>query len=184
MLVEVDVRVAQQGGEVVGRRPHARVLEVDPPQPAFVGHQVAAVEVAVAQHARPRRDLGGQAVEAVCDRRAVLHREVALAIGLEEVLPEEMQLPRELLEIEGDLEAQRALRRARGLPLEHDELVERLAVQLLLFRRACALPAGAGPATDPGPIPADGRTPIGAARSFCLQPGRRWCRQQRPGGIH
>ena len=37
-------------------------------------------------------DLGGEPVEAVRDRRPVLDREVALPVGLQEVLPEEVQL--------------------------------------------------------------------------------------------
>ena len=78
-------------------------------------------------------------------RRAVLHGEVALAVALEEVLPEEVQLPGQLLEVEGDLEADRALGRARRLALQDHELVEGLAVELLARARGprrSAPPAG------------------------------------------
>jgi hypothetical protein len=110
-----------------GRR---RVLEVDPEELAAVPHQVAAVEVAVREHARPGRDLGAEPVEALRQRDPVLHREVRLAMALQEVLPEEVQLPRQLLEVEGDLEADGALGPARRLALQPHQLVERLPVQL------------------------------------------------------
>ncbi len=55
---DVDVRVAQQRHQIVGVGPHARVLEVDDVQAPLAEHQVAAVVVAMAQHARLGRQLG------------------------------------------------------------------------------------------------------------------------------
>ena len=72
---------------------------------AAVQHQVAAVEIAMAQHARPGGDLRGQAVEPLGQRRPVLDRQVASPEALQEVLLEVVQLPGELLDVEGDLEA-------------------------------------------------------------------------------
>ena len=54
---DVDVRVAQQRHEIVGVGPHARVLEVDDVEAAVAQHQVAAVIVAMAEHARLGREL-------------------------------------------------------------------------------------------------------------------------------
>ena len=74
-------------------------------------------------------------MEAVGHGGPVLDGEVVLAVALEEMLPEEVHLPRQLLEVERDLEAARALRGPRGLALEDDQLVERLPVELGAARR-------------------------------------------------
>ncbi len=135
VLVEVHVRVSEKRRQVVGRRPHARVLEVDPVEASLVAHEVAAVEVAMAEHARPRRDLLGQPMESLGEGRAVLHRQVAPAKALEEVLLEVVQLPRELLDVEGDLEARRAMGALLRLALEDAQVVERLAVEIVAVPR-------------------------------------------------
>ena len=101
--LDVHVRVAQQRREIVGVRPQPRILKVDDVQPAVVQHEVAAVIVAVAQDARLRGQL-------VRNRRpllveAPLRSRLAQAdapIGLEEVPDEEVELPGQLLDVEGD----------------------------------------------------------------------------------
>ena len=98
---EIDVRVAQQRRQVVGVRPHARVLKVDDDERSVVQHQVAAVIIAMAQHARARPAssstiAGHSAASAALHRRA--HRRAA--IRAEEVLDEELQLPGQLLDVE------------------------------------------------------------------------------------
>ena len=65
-------------------------------------HQVAAVVVAMAEHA----GLGGQFLddrrELLAERRARRRRRRRAAVGLEEVLHEEVQLPGELVDVERD----------------------------------------------------------------------------------
>src|SRR2546423_13469772 len=58
-LGEINVGVAQQRHEIVRVGSHPRVLEVDDVETSVVEHQVAAVIVAMAQHARVRRELLG-----------------------------------------------------------------------------------------------------------------------------
>ena len=100
---EIDVRIAQQRHQIVGVRAHPRVLEVDDVQPPVVQHQVAAVVVAMAEHAR----LGGELVgDAPAIPRASASRSAASActsaIALDEMAGEEVELPRQLLDVEGD----------------------------------------------------------------------------------
>ena len=102
LLREIHVGVAQQRHQIVGVGAHPRVLEVDDVEPPLVQHQVAAVIVAMAQHARlggqflgDRRELGGQ-------RLARRGRQRGAAIALEKVLGEELQLPGQLLDVERD----------------------------------------------------------------------------------
>src|SRR5260221_10510224 len=52
------------------------------------------------------------------------------------MLPEEVHLPRQLLEVECDLEADRALGRPRRLALQDHELIQGLAIELFAPRRA------------------------------------------------
>ena len=75
LLRQVDVRIAQQRRQIVGVGPHARVLEIDDVQAAIVQHQIAAVIVAMAQHARLARELVG-------DRSATPRSSASRAAGV------------------------------------------------------------------------------------------------------
>src|SRR6185436_7640807 len=105
ILGQVDVRVAQQRREIVRGRSHARVLEVDPEEIAPLHHEVAAVVVAMAEDARPGGDLRGQTLELPVERGTIDRVDRHTAMALDEVLDEILQLPPELLGVEGDLEA-------------------------------------------------------------------------------
>ena len=66
-------------------------------------HQIAAVIVAVAEHARLA---GGELLDDrrpfFCQRRSLRSRDHRAAVALDEVLREEVELPRELLDVERD----------------------------------------------------------------------------------
>jgi hypothetical protein len=128
VLVDVDVRVAQQRGEIVAGRTHAGILEVDPEEPSLVEHQVAAVVVPVAQDAGPGCDLLRQPVKGLREGRTVFDSEVARPVPLQKVLLEVVQLPRELLEVERGPEALGILRAPRRFTLHAGDPVDRLLV--------------------------------------------------------
>ena len=128
-----------------------RVLEVDDVEAAVAQHQVAAVIVAVAEHAR----LGGQLVD---DRRPLrraappvrVRRERDAAVALEEVLREEVELPRQLLDVERDAVRQVAVRlQLAAAPLQLLDERDRLRGRAPRARAGVAAPRCACSVTSP-----------------------------------
>jgi len=123
------------------RGSHARVLEIDPVKGVRARHQVAAVEVAMREHARPGRDLRAEPVEPVRQHRAILDGKVAPSIALEEMLPEEMHLPRQLSKSNAIWKQMARCGASSASRWRHDELIERLAIELFAPRGARLLRA-------------------------------------------
>ena len=129
-VVQVDVGIAQQRGQVVGVRAHARVLEVDQVELTLRQHQVAAVVVAVAEHARLGRQLLDDHLELAADGVELGLRQHRVAVRRQVVPEEEVQLPGQLLDVEGDAVGQVGRRRQRGAArLHRDDVRDRLAVE-------------------------------------------------------
>ena len=102
LVRQVDVGIAKQRCQVVGVGSHPRVLEVDHVELAVVHHQVAAVIVAMAEDARLAGKLGDDRGEFLAKRAALIIGERHAAIRLEEMLGEEIEFPRQLLDVERD----------------------------------------------------------------------------------
>ena len=100
-------------------------------------HQVAAVIVAVAEDGRLRRELADDDGELLAQRGALIVGQRDAAVRLEEVLREEVELPRQLLDVERDAVGQ-VLRRGelRAAPLQRRDQRHRLAVEGGVIRRA------------------------------------------------
>ena len=129
-VADVHVRVAQQRHQIVGVRPHAGVLEVDDVQAAFAQHQVAAVIVAMAQHARLRGELVDDRPPLLGERRSFGRAEHHAAVALDEVGREELELPRQLLDVERHAVGRVPVRvEIRTAPLQRLDQRHRLAVQ-------------------------------------------------------
>ena len=127
---EIDVGIAQQRCQIVGIRAHACVLKVDHEQAAFVQHQVAAVIVAMAQDARLVRQLLHDARPLFGERRSRGRGKRDAAIADEKVLDEELELPRQLLDVEGHAVRDEPRRlELRAAPLQQLDQRDCLAVQ-------------------------------------------------------
>src|SRR5467141_3731494 len=110
-VVDLDVRIAEKRREIVGVGAHPRILKIDDIQAAFVEHQVAAVIVAVAQHARLRSELVRDCRPLPGERLSLSGRQADSAIGLDKMADEKVKLPRKLLDIERDAVRQVTIRR-------------------------------------------------------------------------
>ena len=100
-------------------------------------HQVAAVVVAVAEHARLGRQLLDERRELLAQRRRARVGGIDdAAIGLDEVLDEEVELPGQLLDVEGDAVGQVLGRRELGAAaLQRRDERHRLPVERRVLRR-------------------------------------------------
>ena len=95
-----------------------------------VQHQVPAVIVAVAEHARFRRQRIDQYLELRAQCVAGRCRQHDAAVGLEEVLDEEVHLPRQLLDVEGNPVGQVVARlEFSAAPLQRRDQRDRLPVE-------------------------------------------------------
>ena len=99
-LADVDVGIAQQRDEIIGVGAEARILEVDDVEVAVVEHQIAAVIVAVAQHARLRRQLADDRGPFLRQCRHLRWMQPDTAIRDNEMTHEVLQLPGQFLDIE------------------------------------------------------------------------------------
>ena len=113
-LGQVDVGIAQERHQIVGVGTQPGVLKIDDVEPTGQHHQISAVVIAMAQHARFCRQLDGQSMK--FSRQCLVGRlgEAGPAIGPHVVLHEEIELPRELLPVEGS--AIRQIRVRRQIP--------------------------------------------------------------------
>ncbi len=143
---DVDVRIAQQRRQIVGVGPHPRVLKVDDVQAAIAQHEVAAVIVAMAQHARLGRELFDDRLPFRGERGSLGFAQCRAAIPFDEVLDEVLELPRELLDIERHTVGQvliglqlgaaalQPIDQRDGLQVERRVLRERCGAQMSLER--------------------------------------------------
>ena len=92
-----------------------RVLEVDDVQAAVVQHQIAAVIVAMAEHARLRGELLGDRLPFVGERRAFGRRQRRRRGSPRRSACEEVELPGQLLDVEGHPVRQVRVRRQLAL---------------------------------------------------------------------
>ncbi len=135
-LRKVDVRIAQQGRQVVGVGAHARVLEIDDAEAPIVEHQIAAVIVAMAQHARLVGELAGNHHRLLLERAARRRRQPDAAVGLQKMFYEKIQLPHQLVSIERNAERDVFGRlQLRAFPLHPEHELNRLLVERVVLGR-------------------------------------------------
>ena len=108
-LVEFDIGVAQQRGEIVRRRPHQGILKVDDPQPFAIDHQIARVIVPMDKDARLASEQLGDFLEFAPDRQVIVGAHRFPLPRYDPILQKMLELPHEERHIEPSVERETML---------------------------------------------------------------------------
>ena len=129
-LVQLDVGILQQRGQIVRGRSHQGILKIDDADPRSVYHEIARMVIAVDEHLRLPCQQLGDALELRSDRRLVAWSHRLAQAGRDTIFQEVVEFPHQQRHIETSVKGDASrLRRRRTLHLQQHQLIDRLTIE-------------------------------------------------------